>query len=102
MSEPLTQDQFREHLDTVFTVVVSPEQTLELKLIECNDLGSTDQQEQFSLIFAGPPNLLIHQQICPLRHEAMGELAIFLVPVRSDQEHIYYEAIFNYFKKQGE
>ena len=102
MSEQLTQEQFREHLETSFIVPVGPEQTLELKLIECQDLGSSEQQEQFSLLFAGPPTPMIQQQTCPLQHEFIGDLALFLVPIRRDQEHIYYEAIFNYFKKQGE
>ena len=102
MSEQVTQEQFREQLDTTFLVPVGPEQSLELKLLECNDLGSNEKQEQFSLIFAGPPTPMIQQQTCPLRHETMGDLSLFIVPVRRDEEHIYYEAIFNYFKKQGE
>ena len=72
---------------------------LDLKLIECNDLGSTDRQEQFSLIFAGPPNALLPQRIYPVQHDAMGELSLFIVPISRDSEHFYYEAVFNYFKE---
>jgi hypothetical protein len=102
VSEQLTQEQFREHLNTIFAVPVSPDQTLELTLVECNDLGSSPKQVQFSLLFAGPPTPMIQQQTCPLRHEVIGDLSLFLVPIRRDQQHIYYEAIFNYFRKQGE
>lgn len=102
MSEQLTQVEFREHLGSTFRVAIGPEQTLELMLDECNDLGSTARQEQFSLIFTGPLNLQLPQMTYTIEHEKLGSLLLFIVPIRRDESHFYYEAVFNYFKEPAE
>jgi hypothetical protein len=99
MSEELTQEQFRENINTRFTVIFNSEEPLELELVECNDLGTTPRQEQYSLIFTGPPNRLMPQGIYSIVHESLGELSLFLVPIKRDNVHLYYEAVFNRFKE---
>lgn len=102
MSEALRREQFAEHIKSKFYVPTDDVSSIELELAECNDLGTTARQEQFSLLFAGPLNVFMQQSIYPLRHETLGELSLFLVPVKRDNEHFYYEAIFNYFREEGE
>jgi hypothetical protein len=69
-------------------------------LIECNDLGSTPGQEQFSILFRGPLQPFLQQMTYELKHDALGDVSIFLVPVRKDAEFMYYEAVFNRFIEQ--
>ena len=91
----LSENQFRENLNTRFAVSLGDDQTAQLELIECNDLGSTPTQEQFSLIFRGPLETFLPQMTYEMKHESLGDVSIFLVPIRKDAEFLYYEAVFN-------
>ncbi|MEW6131194.1 MAG: hypothetical protein AB1757_29465 [Acidobacteriota bacterium] len=98
MSEQLTRADFNVCLNTTFNVQAQ-ETIFPLELLECNDLGTTDKQEQFSLIFRGPINWILQQMIYPVSHERLGDLELFLVPIKKDNQGVYYEAIFNYFRE---
>ena len=70
---------------------------MDLVLIEATDKTPKGfEGEQFSLIFKGPPEPYLPQQICPMTHAAMGRLDLFLVPVDQKEEGFYYEAFFNH------
>jgi hypothetical protein len=99
MLESLTQENFKENLNSPFKLKVSEELSLALELIECNDLGSSDAQEQYSLIFRGDNQHYLPQMTYDLQHEKLGTVMIFLVPVRKDTNGYYYEAVFNRFLK---
>jgi len=49
----------------------------------------------FSLIFIGASDLILPQMIYRLRHDEMGEVSIFLVPIGKDQRGVSYQAVFN-------
>lgn len=49
----------------------------------------------FSLIFRNTLPIMFMQKIYHLRHQAMGELGIFLVPIARDRDGFLYQAIFN-------
>lgn len=98
MLDVLTQDVFKENLNTPFTVKVE-NVVMDLQLVECNDLGSTDIQEQFSLIFQGDDHHFLQQMIYPLDHEKLGELSLFLVPIQKNNRGFQYEAVINRFRK---
>ena len=74
---------------------------LELTLAEIvrppGDWGRTDTREPFSLMFHGPAEHVLPQQVWPLDHEELGRLEVFLVPVelRADEGVSVYEAVFN-------
>jgi hypothetical protein len=70
-------------------------ETVELELVEANDVGSTPRQAQFSIVFRGPHNPLLAQGIHKIEHDALGTFDLFMVPIKRDQAGIYYEAIFN-------
>ena len=99
MLESLTQEMFKENLNSTFKLQLNEEQSLALALIECNDLGSSAAQEQFSLIFRGPGEYYLRQMTYELEHESLGTATLFLVPVRKDANGFYYEAIINRFRK---
>ena len=48
----------------------------------------------FSLVFRGPVDPVVAQSIRPLAHDELGELEIFLVPIRQDAEGTEYQAVF--------
>ncbi len=53
------------------------------------------REESFSLIFRGPLNLPLRQRTYSMKHYALGNLEMFLVPVGKDGGGRYYEAVFN-------
>lgn len=98
--ENISENTFRDNLNTEFSIRINDADAVELELIECNDLGSTPKHEQFSILFRGPLQPFLQQMIYELRHEELGDVSIFLVPVRKDSEFVYYEAVFNRFIEQ--
>lgn len=54
-----------------------------------------DVRMPFSLLFTAPGQDAIEQQIHRLRHEVMGEVEIFFVPIARVADGIQYEAVFN-------
>jgi hypothetical protein len=105
MPEQLSKDDFAQHLNTKFRVLLTdaesaPEIDLELdEVVEFPTLThSRSDVERFSLFFYGPNNIFLPQCIYRLAHEQLGEHEIFLVPVAQDPRGFRYEAIFSYFK----
>ncbi len=98
--DDLSENLFRENLNTQFHVSLGDAVTAELELIECNDLGSTPKQEQFSILFRGPLQPSLQQMTYEMKHEKLDDPFIFIVPVRQDSEFMYYEAVFNRFIEQ--
>lgn len=49
----------------------------------------------FSLLFRNTSAVLFPQQTYAMRHEALGEVGIFLVPVAQEREGFLYQAVFN-------
>ncbi|HEX8179658.1 MAG TPA: hypothetical protein VF525_08975 [Pyrinomonadaceae bacterium] len=99
MSVELTQENFARHLHTKFRVRVNAPRPVELELVEVRGWMSLaweqTSMEQFSIFFAGPPDLLLPQHLYTLEHEQMGTLDIFIVPVGRDASGVRYEAVFN-------
>ena len=99
MLDTLTLDSFRPLVGSGFELC-EPDPAAQLILIEAESLlgirekGPAGFREPFSLLFRGPADLELPQQICRLRHADLGELALFLVPLQPDREGSYYEAVF--------
>jgi hypothetical protein len=69
----------------------------DLELIEaelCKAQDSVSDRKPFALVFRGPPEPCLEQQIFTLDHDKMGTLQIFLVPIGPDEKGMRYEAIF--------
>lgn len=99
MLEDLNEEIFSQQLDTAFQVDVLPSQSVELKLVEIrgesNGLPKVAGQESFALYFTGPDSSFLPQRSYPMRHEQLGDLEIFLVPIAKEADGYRYEAIFN-------
>jgi len=96
----LTLDSFTPHVGTAFTLN-HPDHQEVFTLVKADALPSHDhpmkKRDPFSLFFHGSrTDLQFNQQILPLKHEALGELSIFLVPIaRNEDGTIRYQAVFN-------
>ena len=96
MSEQLTKDSLSKELNTKFRLSVEPEQMCELELVEVKERGDrAGQAERFSAVFRGPLDYPLPQHSYPMEHERLGNVEIFIVPIRRDEEGFYYEAVFN-------
>ncbi len=84
---------FAEHLNSAFRLHHGPAIT-ELELLEVSD-GSTHGHVNFSLLFRGPREPQLPQQIYPVEHDRLGRFDLFIVPVKRDANGLYYEAVFN-------
>jgi len=96
----LVLDSFTPHVGTAFVLEHSEVQET-FTLVDAKALPSYDhpmkKRDPFSLFFHGSrTDIQFNQQILPLKHETMGELEIFLVPIaRNDDGTIRYQAVFN-------
>lgn len=54
----------------------------------------TGVREPFSLLFCGPLEQFLEQHMYSLHHAELGQLELFLVPVKQDDNGFYYEAVF--------
>ena len=94
----LQRDEFAAALNTRFQVTVEGADTIELELVEVSDLIAMRRQEKFSLLFQGPPHILLPQQIYRMAHAQLGEIELFIVPVGINEAGYSYEAVFNRLK----
>jgi len=87
---PLVGEQFGVSADEGAEAVL----TLILEQAELVRSGQSTPRP-FSLIFSGPNDMLLDQQIVWLSNPAIGDIQLFIVPISSDQERCRYQAIFN-------
>ena len=102
MPAKMSEESFRESLNTKFRVRAETPRPVELELVEVKSYlpGENEQRgmERFSLFFRGPADIFVPQGTCTLEHERLGTLEIFLVPVARDERGFLYESVFNFFK----
>ncbi|HEY7589554.1 MAG TPA: hypothetical protein VH723_01040 [Candidatus Limnocylindrales bacterium] len=93
MVDPMTPETFSAHVGSVFDA-----DGVTLRLVEVRSLGhqpGAPRPHPFALDFTGPREPFLDQRIHRLRHGALGELEIFLVPIGVDADGARYEAVFN-------
>ena len=98
--EEISADRFRQALGQTFTIAIGDD-AIEATLKEVSALkGDTVRQDRapFSLLFRGPADVSIDQQICRIENEVVGEMHIFLVTLgpdlKDDERPMLYEAVF--------
>ena len=88
--------EFASVLDSSFLAYSSGGSEFSVRLMELNDSSST-VQETYSLEFVAPVKTAPLQGIYRLVHEKLGEIEMFLVPIKKDETGLYFEAVFNRF-----
>jgi hypothetical protein len=93
-------DMFNGRVGQSFRIHHGPK-AASLELVEVTDLTSRAgaavthyERAPFSLVFRGPSDLVLQQQIFKLEHEGIGAFELFLVPLGPDAKGTRYEAIF--------
>ncbi len=109
MMETFTLQTFAPHLGERFRLRLGAGETFELALIEATDLSggpatataTASPQESarrprppFSVVFRGPPGVLLPQRIYRVEHDRIGAFDLFLVPIGPDAAGMRYEAVF--------
>lgn len=95
MSERLEHAEFLENQGSTFSLQLEGSDPFELELIEVSELRKGPLQEMFSIVFRSRSETVLPQRIYRLKHERLGEMDLFLVPIKKDADGVYYEAIFN-------
>ena len=90
----LNYEDYLAVLNTKFIVQVEA-QNVELDFYQVGEKKTSPGQESFSLEFRGPKDKFLPQMLYHLKHEKLGDGAIFLVPVGEDAEGLRYQAVFN-------
>ncbi len=95
MLEKLTYEALTAALDTLFKVHGRNGETVEMKLVEVSPLKKTAQTESFSLTFQAPIDSPLGQGNYPIEHLQLGPAELFIVPVKQEAGHLFYQAVFN-------
>jgi hypothetical protein len=91
----LTADDFEPLVGTVFRRVDDDGREARLRLAEVTRRGRRfAERESFALLFRDPGEIGLAQGMHPLRHETLGEVELFLVPVARTDDGWEYEAVF--------
>ena len=99
MQELPGKELFTENLNSNFFLAQEGSEQIVLELVELKNGYSDRLSEAYSLLFRGPAAFVLPQRLYPLRHAALGEFDLFLVPVGKDAAGAYYEAVFNQLRK---
>jgi|SRR6185503_491027 uncharacterized protein DUF6916 len=101
MEASLTHEEFTKNANTKFQVQVDENTNVPLELTAVSELKLYPQQEEFAVVFRGPLDTYLGQGTRFFTHPQMGQLELFIVPIRQDAQGFYYEAIFNRIREQS-
>lgn len=93
-----TKEEFSQQVRQKFKATSPAGRDLEMTLAEFREVVDTETQETFTLIFRAPVDVEPEQGTYIFRNDALGEQAIFLVPVGRDENGVSFEAVYNRLK----
>ena len=88
---------FSEQVDSIFHARIGEGADFDLRLVQFDDIVSNAVQENFTLMFQAPLDAPAVQNTFRLDHESLGTINLFLVPVKKNENGLYYEAVLNRF-----
>jgi len=95
----ITIEDFESCLGQTFQVRPDNADGLELELIQVKSLGASASvagtRQPFSVLFRGPLEPVLVQQMLRIENSTVGELLLFLVPIGPDESGMLYDATFN-------
>jgi hypothetical protein len=95
----MTLEDFEPCVGQTFLVTPENADGFELELTQVKPLGSpgpaAGARQPFSLLFRGPLEPALAQQLLRIENSTIGELALFLVPIGPDENGMLYDATFN-------
>ena len=90
-------DDFNSCLDQPFNLELDSS-TYPLKLISVDkhpDSAAMGDHKAFSVVFRGESTPVLEQQIYRIKHDKLGDMELFIVPIGPDEEGMCYEAVFS-------
>ncbi len=94
----LRHEHFAGRVGERFTLVLADEAgaetVIELKLSAATEPPETRADHAHFVEWVGPKEVFLEQGVHTLRHDELGELALFLVPVGEVDDGFVYEAVF--------
>ncbi len=101
MLETVTLETFAPHVGEPFEIQPADGAALAATLLAVEPVpGGRDaarlgvRRVPFSVVWRAPRGADVPQQICAVRHPALGTLELFLVPIGPDEVGMRYEAVF--------
>ncbi len=99
MSIKLEMSVFSKCLGDRYRLASELSADVHLELLKVTNLQrSPDADEEvgasFSLIFRGPLDYVLSEQVYRLEHEKLGVFELCLAPVGMDESSLHYEAVF--------
>lgn len=95
--ELLTLEHFTPHVNETYLARLNDSE-VDFVLVEARSLSTRPQSGMrvpFSLLFRNAASVLFPQQTYLMRHDSIGEIGIFLVPVARERDGFLYQAVFN-------
>jgi hypothetical protein len=95
--ELLSLDHFAPHVNSTFSASYDGME-VPFELVEARALpqrAPEGMRAPFSLLFRNTAPIVFPQQMYPMRHDKLGELGIFIVPIAQERGGFLYQAIFN-------
>jgi hypothetical protein len=97
MTTLLTRELFSDKVGQTWVLDEPDAPAVELTLTEVEAMRNYGKlkREPFSLWFTTRGNFVLPQRLYALRHAALGQMAIFLVPIGREGDVTTYQAVFN-------
>ena len=93
------RDRFAGEVGSSFVLKLADSQEVDLELVEVSELKERPHQVSYSLVFLTPKSSPVDQGLYDLRHERLGEMQIFLVPIGMDDDRMKLESVFNLLRE---
>lgn len=90
-----TLDDFSGQLNSKFHIASETQPSFDAELVEVEQTISNSVQMSFSLIFRAPADTPPAQSLYNAAHPVLGEMLIFLVPIKMNDQGLFFEAVFN-------
>ncbi len=97
MLESFTAATFIDRRGETFRIRLDDSTAFDAELVEvsvADERSAGAARTPFSLVFRGPPEIVVPQRIYGLEHDALGAFELFLVPIGPDEVGMRYEAVF--------
>lgn len=83
-----------ERVDAALAAGGEPFAVLEVQDSKSTGPGGEGRRAPFSVLFDGPPDVVLQQGVYWLSHATLAEIGVFLVPIAGDDRRRRYEAVF--------
>jgi|SRR5215203_661048 len=100
MSDLFDRDRFAAALGSPFKLTAAGDESVDIELAEVSERTRRHNQHGFSVVFLVPESYSVEQGLYDLKHETMGALQLFLVPVGMKDGRLQLEAVFNLLQEK--